>query len=133
MYERRYYHAEVTLSENGRLVCQACGAEVDKFLRSPQPCRYPTSAVTLIGELPICIHVSNLRATLIAEIPTSASTVKIVVLAPDEDIADELDDLLVTDVENQGGLNISGFYTLSDETAQKVDEWLRTGKLRLQM
>jgi hypothetical protein len=121
------------LVQDRRLICQACGAEVDEFLRSLQPCRYPTPAVTLIVGLPICIHVSNLRATLIAEIPTSASTVKIVVLEPDEDIANELDDLLVTDVENQGGLNISGFYTLSDETAQKVDEWLRTGKLRLQM
>jgi hypothetical protein len=132
MYERRYYHAEVTFSE-GRLICQACGAEVDEFLRSPQPCKYQTAAVTMIGELPICIHVANMRATLVAEISTSASITKLVVLSPDEDIADELYDLLVTDVKEQGALNISGFYTLSDITAQKVDEWLKAGKLRLQM
>jgi hypothetical protein len=87
----------------------------------------------MIGGLPIYIHVANMRATLVAEIPTSASTVKIVVLSPDEDIADELYGLLVADVKDQGALNISGFYTLSDITAQKVDAWLKAGKLCLQM
>jgi len=129
--ERRYYHAKVVLKD-GELVCCACGAKVDETLRFPNPCAIPTSSATIVNHLPILISVYNCRAFLVAEIPVSPSTVRVVPLEYDEKIADLLEELIENDVYGAGGgLNMSGYYPLSDKTAELVAKWLEDGKIWL--
>jgi len=128
---RRYFHARVVFKD-GKCVCDECGAEVDEMLTSSSPCVVKTTALTVINNLPVMISVYNCQAFLVAEIPTGWASWRVIAFEESEEIADELASLLERDIYEQGGgLNMSGYYSLSTETAVKVAKWLEEGKLRL--
>ena len=131
--ERRYFHAEVVY-QGGELICRACRTKVDAMLRSTTPCIIPTTFATIVNQLPILISVYNCKAILIAEIPVSPSTVRLIAFDYADDIADEIESLLEEDVYKCGGaLNMSGFYPLSNRTTERVAQWLAEGKLWLDL
>ena len=129
--KKLYYHSEIVYRD-GKFVCNACGEEVDEFLRSSNPCVVPTSTVTVINNLPICIAVWNCVAFLVAEIPKDDGGVLVTAFECDDAIVDQLERLLERDIERAGGaINMSGYYPLSDKTARRIQKWFREGKLWL--
>jgi len=129
--KKLYYHSEIVYRD-GKFVCNACGEEVDEFLRSTNPCVIPTTSATVIDNLPVLISVYNCVAFLVAEVSKEDGGVLVVSFDYDDSIADQLERLLERDIEMAGGaINMSGYYPLSDKTARRIQKWFREGKLWL--
>ena len=130
--KKKHFHAEVVFKD-GKYICGECGAEVDEYLTSETPCTVKTTALTIVEELPLFISVYNCQANLAAQIRDTQGGFRVAILEPSDDsIIDEFYQALEDDVYDQGGaLNISGWYSLTEQTAEKVARWLEEGKLRV--
>lgn len=117
---KRLYHHVTALLESGRLVCSACGVEVDESLLSEVPCSMPTTSVIRIGSRDYFINVWNCKAQL--------SYWEDNVCHPVE-LPEELEEDLLRAVDEQGSITTSGWYSIPDWLLTKLEPVL-TGEVR---
>jgi len=136
--KKLYYHGSVVLQE-GRAACSMCGVEVNDNLLSEKPCSIPTAHYVVFDELPEyadvywVLHVSNFSAALLAGRQVPGGMRYVSASVKDDCLVELLEDTLLASVEVSGGArNISGFYGISDELANLLQDWLAEGKIVLE-
>lgn len=116
--------------------CRACGGLLDEHGLAPYPCVEPTLTyvtfdvpdVLWTNNVLWAINVWNMRAEIMAVRFKRGKTVAVDVKI-DEDIKKDLDAMIEADVERQGALNISGVYSIGEETARAIEGWLKDKKI----
>lgn len=112
---RLYHHAGGMYCEDGEVVCQKCGAELDDNLLSPNPCLIQTTSVIYHNGLYLFINVSDLHAELCIVKNIIGQIQYLKIRCTDRTLAKKLHDLVLRSVEKEGAINISGLYSVSDE------------------
>jgi len=112
---RLYHHAGGMYREDGKVVCQKCGAELDDNLLSADPCLIQSTSVIYHDGLYWFINVSGLHAELCIAKNIIGQTQYLKIRCADKATAKKLHDLVLRSVEEEGAINISGLYSVSDE------------------
>lgn len=134
MVRKLFAHAKCRL-DNGRWVCVSCGTELTgDSIYSERPCSVPTAWYVELDEAPGLlwfIDVWNMQGAIRAmEQKDNMDIVRLVSVDEDEAV---LDRAIEECVYKQGGaLNISGHYGLTDEMAQRVRDWLNSGRIKIE-
>jgi len=96
--------------EDGKVVCQKCGAELDDNLLSADPCLIQSTSVIYHDGLYWFINVSDLHAELCIAKNIIGQTQYLKIRCTDKALAKKLHDLVICSVEEEGAINISGLY-----------------------
>lgn len=90
-------------------------AELDDNLLSADPCLIQSTSVIYHDGLYWFINVSDLHAELCIAKNIIGQTQYLKIRCTDKALAKKLHDLVICSVEEEGAINISGLYSVSDE------------------
>ncbi|WP_028841989.1 hypothetical protein [Thermodesulfovibrio yellowstonii] len=128
--KKLYYHPSGIITNEGKVICSVCGVELVDGM-SPEPCKIPTAAQSVLNGVRFEISVWNCCPTLLA-FEEQNSKKKYYWVNISEELKEKVWHLLIKSIEEAGGaINFLGIYPLNEKLEQVVEEGIKEGKIQL--